>query len=77
MEAFQQLDLALTYAMGHTSNDFDWNSIHYVLLPLKQPVATIILDDDTLQTRIQLEVVAVELAVWSVYAFVEHAVRRL
>lgn len=71
MEAFPQLDLALMpcYAlMDHTSYDFDWYSINYFLLPLEQPVATIILDDDTLQTRKQLGDVAVVLAVLLVHA---------
>lgn len=77
MEAFQRLDLALIYAMDHTSYDFDWYSIYYFLLPLEQPVATITLDDDTLRTKIQFVVVAAELAVLSGHLIVERAVRRL
>lgn len=64
MGAFLQLDLALPDTMtGHTHYDFDWHSINCVLLPLEQPVATIIQDGDTLQTRKQLEDVAVVSAV--------------
>lgn len=61
--------------MGHMSCDFDWNSIHY-LLPLEQPGATIILDDDKLQTRIRPEVFAAESVALPGYSTVERAVRR-
>lgn len=54
----------MPYAMmDHTQYDFDWYSINYVLLPLEQPVATIIQDGDTLQTKKQLGDVAVVSAV--------------
>lgn len=68
MEAFLQLGLALMpYAMmDHTHCDFDWHSRDCVLLPLGQPVATTIRDDDTLRTKKQLGVVAVVSAVWTV-----------
>lgn len=52
--------------MDRTHYDFDWYSINCVLLPLEQPVATIIQDGGTLRTKKQLGVVAVVSAVWLV-----------